>query len=1129
MAKCKSKAGLSGYNERFYGFNASALEEQAKALVAKSPTKTAWADAVHTRRALARLPKIKSLLQKRGKQAQRGLSSFLAGLQNNVNYWDAQAPGQYPYMRQVLDVVRPKIKALHQELADGSAAWDPQDLSARFLDIWVTAQTMGGEGAPGAGRLARSDAAASLLKDKFSETVAKRFREAQSALTELRYNELGIVGGMDLFSVPGENPPIKPSSRCPDYWETVMAAIIRDCKVKDMENIMDSPEFKARQRALIDGVRAGTPAGVKAAEAAILAQRAATAASQAQVVDALFAEQIIYNEQCFLLAGLLPIAQTKLEAESANTGSARPLPYVPSGAPNASLLVAGDPYGFINKLTQYETTSIFHDMRTTDISTLQPMINLYKISSEKGGSPSEQPIVFGSSPSTFGELTDFLKTKDMRGFGAGIKDFTFTYEGSNPFGVKKSIKAKLTIFANNFQELLKDRGGYAYIDLALKTGISEKKRAQIAKGKSARQEEVDRIENALAKLDFRLKAVVGWALPASGLPHLGARIRDAVYNSYITLNLTPTIHEFGIDDQGRVTLTINYLAYVEDFFDQPSFNIFSSNIDAMKGIISRKLAYKSLSKECDGKEITKLKEQDAEKISKEKADCLSSLIGGLIDGEKIRYINLTREQLSEFNSQGPSFFTKGTYQLQINNDLDTSSLSSGLAQAFQKELSGTDDSTKQSLEMSLLATDPSAEQLAFFYSSDLIDVILSGIDKYLTDMPKEIEDPKSIFHTNKSIKAEDRKTELLKLAQFKKRYEKLRVILGPVELSAGANIDFLTLGDLPISVKYFADWLTKKVSARDTAFYTLTKFLNDFFNQLVREFLNNDRCFLYSFKQKTRVNQCSLTTYRHTDNDEITQIMTKWNKKLKKAGATAPLSRASLDAMYSEKKPVLNIAGYRNKPGGNPGISKETNYLIYFSGRTQPTELMNGIKSEDVKRGIYHYMIGRPKGIVKTINLQKTDAPGLTEVRFEQEGYDGLEQLRLVYDVGIKTYANVHAFPGTYIYVDPHGFAPNTLGADGKSFDLTKFGIGGYHMVTRSEHSFAAGKAESTITAKWVAQVDREGDQGKPEGAPDGSPSKCSTMLSNRKQKAKGSGITKEMGTWSSIKSFFSGDDGSTP
>ena len=84
-------------------------------------------------------------------------------------------------------------------------------------------------------------------------------------------------------------------------------------------------------------------------------------------------------------------------------------------------------------------------------------------------------------------------------------------------------------------------------------------------------------------------------------------------------------------------------------------------------------------------------------------------------------------------------------------------------------------------------------------------------------------------------------------------------------------------------------------------------------------------------------------------------------------------------------------------------------------------------------------------------------------------------------------------------------------------------------MVTRSEHSFAAGKAESTITAKWVAQVDREGDQGKPEGAPDGSPSKCSTMLSNRKQKAKGSGITKEMGTWSSIKSFFSGDDGSTP
>ena len=49
---------------------------------------------------------------------------------------------------------------------------------------------------------------------------------------------------------------------------------------------------------------------------------------------------------------------------------------------------------------------------------------------------------------------------------------------------------------------------------------------------------------------------------------------DAIGQSYVTLNLTPTTHDFKIDDMGRVTFNINYLAYVEDFYDQPQFDIF---------------------------------------------------------------------------------------------------------------------------------------------------------------------------------------------------------------------------------------------------------------------------------------------------------------------------------------------------------------------------------------------------------------------------------------------------------------------------------------------------------------------------------------------------------------------------
>jgi hypothetical protein len=82
---------------------------------------------------------------------------------------------------------------------------------------------------------------------------------------------------------------------------------------------------------------------------------------------------------------------------------------------------------------------------------------------------------------------------------------------------------------------------------------------------------------------------------------------------------------------------------------------------------------------------------------------------------------------------------------------------------------------------------------------------------------------------------------------------------------------------------------------------------------------------------------------------------------------------------------------------------------------------MNGDKAEDHQNGIFHYLLGRDRGLVKNISLSKTETPGLQEVRYEQEGYEGLEQLRVVYDADIECYSNVNTFPGTYIYIDPKG------------------------------------------------------------------------------------------------------------
>ena len=140
-----------------------------------------------------------------------------------------------------------------------------------------------------------------------------------------------------------------------------------------------------------------------------------------------------------------------------------------------------------------------------------------------------------------------------------------------------------------------------------------------------------------------------------------------------------------------------------------------------------------------------------------------------------------------------------------------------------------------------------------------------------------------------------------------------------------------------------------------------------------------------------------------------------------------------------------------------------------------PTEKMNGVRCQDEDRGIQHYFLGRDKGLIKNIKLSKTDSKGLAEVRFEQDGYDGLRQLRVVYDVEIDSFANVQTYPGTYIFIPPRGFDPSVaqkVSSDG--FDLTDLGIGGYYMIIRSEHEFGEGYANTKIHAKWVAQIDNQ-------------------------------------------------------
>ena len=824
----------------------------------------------------------------------------------------------------------------------------------------------------------------------------------------------------------------------------------------------------------------------------------------------LFADKAIYQEQCFLLSQLVPLVDLKHSSHiprlpyTDSTIQTKVTPPMESSInvnANSPILVADQPFGFINRMTQVAHSRKLFNLTTDKISSLVPTIRLYKVETDRatGKDVGFVEIKFDTNPAIKSYVggnsaLDLFENSTKRGVGVGLKDFNVDFHGSDPFAAKKAIKAKVTIFATSFGDLIKDRIGnykvvsdefkgnapistYKFADLALKTGKTpEDLRTNLT---SIQKDNLD-------KLNFRLKAVFGWSVPEGGL--LTKEELDAVNDSFININLTPTTHEFNFDEMGGVTFTINYLAYIEDYFNNASFNIFSSSGIELNRV-GRKLFYEFLSNEkCNDDTLNKIKEKDAPLIQAEKAASLSRIIQKLSYQNKMLYYSLSYDQISKFLRTGK--IPDGVPEPKIDNDNNTSAISD----AFKTQLSdqGIKDENKiKNLQISLASTSRDKNKISFFYISDLVDVVMQNIDESLEKIQTEMNDttknalnyyenagastadllPTTREALNEFLKGSQKNTivakEIERLVKAKEQFKKLRIVLGPMEVKDPFNnseIRFCSIGDIPLSLNYFVEFLTEKMLSKEQAYYPLTNFIKDLTNEVIGNFINSDGCFPFNTKQRVKLNSSVISAFARSDKarrqgeDDLTYFI--------RSNPTTIGKNGLFNTKTANKKglmPVLQVSGPSRSPVELLQPDREFNYYIFYAGRSYPVEQMTGDEAIDAQSGIFHYILGKDRGIVKNITLERTDMTGLKELRFEQEGYDGLTQLREVYNTNVDCFLNPHTFPGTYIFVDPRGFSPEA------GFDYTQFGIGGYYMITRTEHSIGPGKADTKITAKWVA------------------------------------------------------------
>ena len=890
---------------------------------------------------------------------------------------------------------------------------------------------------------------------------------------------------------------------------------------KEKKKIMDALTAAAKAAGEGNAFGRGTNADPNLARDLV---QAAKNIGDEQIEDTAFqslAEKKLFKEQCFLLAFVAKFADYKkntLDSDTAGGLVGKRLPYTALEAGlqtdyaknssfNASLQVDGLPYGFINRLTQTPNYKSLIDVKHSILSHLQPRIRLFKVVYDEVGTETEVEIEFNSAFFK-NELERTFKSKKARGAGVGLQNFEFTYDGSNPFAAKKSIKAHMSLYAASFSELFDTRIGnstkidengnisvvgghrYRYVDLALKTSnnpdqvIDDKNWARILE------------ENGqLSKLNFRLKAVVGWSMPTGKIAGLTTaekvNLNNALSDSFVTLNLTPTVHNFEFNETGAVRFDINYLAYVDDFFDQRAFNVFANpNADTSWQREMRRLQFMNARKKCSTADsISQINDTYKEKIQEEMKIHFSSLIKALMDNDKVYFVNFPYSKVQDFVSAGPYRDYKDYVKL-ANSDFikSNSDNNEALAQLIEdavttpqttNENPGQNSEERNTIAHQLVATAPEDNMVSFFYVSDLVDIALENIQKELTGLADQYANPQNLStYTNATdpVNADDFKRRRTDLIKFEKNFKRFRLLLGPVELhhikkTDGKTSEFVNFGDIPISVKYFMEWITGQVLSKDEMFYPLSVFLNQLLNNLVSNFLNNNRCFYFDIKQKIRVNQSVVSSYS-PPNAENTDKLTELIKG--KASQNHPTRLHLEDPIAKINRPILNVSGRSGEQGVTYApLSHETNYLVFYAGRVaSPSPVVN--RQADEEAGIFHYMLGKDRGLIKNISLQKTQTKGLAEARFEMDGYDGLQQLRVVYDVDIDTFANVNTFPGTYIYIPPGGFDPSWSKYGFNDINMTSLGIGGYYMIIKSTHRFGPGEANTQIFAKWVNSLESD-------------------------------------------------------
>lgn len=242
----------------------------------------------------------------------------------------------------------------------------------------------------------------------------------------------------------------------------------------------------------------------------------------------------------------------------------------------------------VNTLNKKPNLIDFFNIPTEILSFAVPKIRLFKQLINEDGSTEpnseENALEFKFESFTEGSsLTSITEEGRGRGRGVGIKDATWSFEGTNPEEVTSFIDFNLKLFVQNMSDLVDGVDFQDGSDPARQAvfGQREPNILQLLAAGVGGQAASEGNSNT-----YTVKAVIGWELdPSIDLGTLSSRtveesesIREAIASTNKWLELTLYTSNISLGQDGTLEISLDYAASLDEQLTDDSMNILAINI-----------------------------------------------------------------------------------------------------------------------------------------------------------------------------------------------------------------------------------------------------------------------------------------------------------------------------------------------------------------------------------------------------------------------------------------------------------------------------------------------------------------------------------------------------------------------